>query len=84
MASIKNPYAVLGVPNDSDLATCKKAYKKLARSCHPDLVSGKEEQFLLISEAMKLIESGYKAPVLNYTKKRRNLKHVDLMHFDVY
>ena len=31
-----NPYEVLGVPEDADKQTIKKAYRKLAAEHHPD------------------------------------------------
>ena len=36
----KDFYAILGVPQDADAATIKKAYRKLARDLHPDQNAG--------------------------------------------
>lgn len=45
-----DPYAVLGVPSDSDFTAIKKAYYRRVKECHPDLFPGgeakaKEEEF---------------------------------------
>ena len=39
---MKNPYFVLGIPQDSPQADIKKAYQKLARKHHPDKNPGNE------------------------------------------
>ena len=36
----KDFYATLGVAKDADAATIKKAYRKLARTLHPDQHAG--------------------------------------------
>ncbi|MBF0170430.1 MAG: DnaJ domain-containing protein, partial [Nitrospinae bacterium] len=33
-------YTLLGVPRDADKAAIKKAYRKLAKECHPDKKPG--------------------------------------------
>jgi molecular chaperone DnaJ len=50
----KDFYAILGVPQDADEATIKKAYRKLARKHHPDQNAGDaaaEQRFKDIGEA---------------------------------
>ncbi len=50
----KDFYSILGVPQDADQATIKKAYRKLARKHHPDQNAGDaaaEQRFKDIGEA---------------------------------
>ncbi|GAA3809495.1 DnaJ C-terminal domain-containing protein [Cellulomonas soli] len=54
----KDFYGVLGVPKDADPATIKKAYRKLARSMHPDHNPGDavaEAKFKEIGEAYAVL-----------------------------
>jgi molecular chaperone DnaJ len=54
----KDFYAVLGVPKDADAATIKKAYRKLARTKHPDHNPGDakaEAEFKQIGEAYAVL-----------------------------
>ena len=54
----KDFYAVLGVPKDADATTIKKAYRKLARSMHPDHNPGDaaaEAKFKEIGEAYAVL-----------------------------
>src|SRR4029077_19372559 len=51
---MKDLYKTLGVPEDADDATIKKAYRKLAKEYHPDVTGGdkkKTERFKEINEA---------------------------------
>src|SRR6059036_2467528 len=51
-------YQVLGVARKATPTEIKKAYKRLARKCHPDLNPGdrgSEEQFKRISEAYEVL-----------------------------
>lgn len=53
-----NPYEILGVPQTASQDEIKKAYRKLAKSNHPDLNPGNkkaEEKFKAISHANDLI-----------------------------
>ena len=54
----KDFYAVLGVPSDADDAAIKKAYRKLARTHHPDKNAGDpaaEQKFKDITEAHSVL-----------------------------
>ena len=54
-----NYYDILGVEEDADSESIKKAYKKLAKQFHPDLnpddVESAEEQFKKINEAYHVL-----------------------------
>ena len=54
----KDFYAILGVPRDADEATIKKAYRKLARTHHPDRNPGdtaSEQRFKEVGEAHSVL-----------------------------
>ncbi len=55
---MRDPYEVLGVAKNADSATIKKAYRKLARTHHPDVRPGDkqaEERFKDIAAAYDLL-----------------------------
>ena len=54
-----NPYKVLGVPEDADKQTIKKAYRKLASEHHPDR-GGDEEKFKEVAEAYSILSDDQK------------------------
>jgi molecular chaperone DnaJ len=59
----KDYYAALGVPKDASAADIKKAYRKLARTHHPDANAGDakaEERFKEISEAYDVLSDAAK------------------------
>jgi molecular chaperone DnaJ len=51
----KDYYKVLGVPADADQKAITRAYRKLARSTHPDTNPGQEERFKEISAAYDVV-----------------------------
>jgi len=56
----KDFYAILGVPADADSGAIKKAYRKLARTLHPDQAPGDakaEKRFKEIGEAYAVLSS---------------------------
>jgi molecular chaperone DnaJ len=56
----KDFYAILGVPADADAAAIKKAYRKLARTLHPDQNPGDkaaEKRFKEIGEAYAVLSA---------------------------
>ena len=69
-ASLDDAYAVLGVNENDDMKTIKKAYKKLVRKYHPDIIAsqGKSEAYMQeataktqeINQAYEIIEESRK------------------------
>ena len=51
----KDFYAALGVAKDADAASIKKAYRKLARTHHPDANGGADARFKEIGEAYSVL-----------------------------
>src|SRR6185369_6539078 len=69
---MKDLYKILGVAENADEATIKKAYRKLAKEYHPDVTGGDKKK----TERFKEINEAY--DVLGDTKKRaeyERLKH---------
>jgi len=62
---MKDLYAILGVPENADADTIKKAYRKLAKQNHPDATGGDKKK----TERFKEIGDAY--DVLSDPKKRR-------------
>jgi len=68
--NIEDAYKVLGVSKDDDIKTVKKAYKKLVRQYHPDIIAsqGKDEAYMKeataktqeINQAYEMIEESRK------------------------
>ncbi len=55
-----DPWKVLGISEDSDIASIKRAYRRLVRTCHPDLFPHdpvRSRRFFQITEAYKKISS---------------------------
>src|ERR1051325_201189 len=69
---MKDLYKTLGVGEDADEATIKKAYRKLAKEFHPDVTGGDKKK----TERLKEINEAY--DVLSDKEKRAaylRLKH---------
>jgi molecular chaperone DnaJ len=72
----KDYYKLLGVSKEAGTAEIKRAFKKLAKECHPDLHAGdkaKEARFKEINEANS---------VLTDEKKRADYDYAQKMGFD--
>ncbi len=59
MATTPDYYKILGVPRDADANTIKKAFRKLARTHHPD-AGGDEAKFKEINEAYEVLSDDKK------------------------
>jgi curved DNA-binding protein len=60
---MKDLYAILGVPENADAETIKRAYRKLAKQNHPDATGGdrkKTERFKEVSDAYDVLSDGKK------------------------
>lgn len=66
-------YQILGLQPGASKDDIKKAFKKLAKQYHPDVVSGSAEKFKEISEAYEGLMSGQAEPA----SQRRNTKPDD-------
>ncbi len=63
MASQPDYYATLNVPRSADAEEIRKAYRRLARKCHPDLNPGDkaaEERFKKVQEAYDVLSDAKK------------------------
>jgi len=54
--SLENAYKLLGVNQGDDLTTIKKAYRKLVKQYHPDIVAGSGADRSIIEEATKKLQ----------------------------
>lgn len=70
-----NPFKVLGVSEDANKDTIKKAYKKLCVKWHPDNNNGDSTEFLKIRKAFNMLEKG------QHTVSGKCLVHTDIFHF---
>lgn len=65
MLSVVEAYRLLGIDGDADENTVKKACRRSLRKAHPDM-GGSTEQFLLVKEAIKLVEEYKPQPVFRF------------------
>ncbi|XVE67130.1 hypothetical protein DITRI_Ditri08aG0135900 [Diplodiscus trichospermus] len=78
MASSTSLYEVLGIPMSADGNEIKAAYRRLARTCHPDVVSVNQKemsanQFMKIHAAYSTLSDPIKRAVYDRDLYRRNL-----------
>ncbi|CCQ91747.1 hypothetical protein NITGR_80003 [Nitrospina gracilis 3/211] len=59
-ALIKNWYATLGVPEGSDLGTCRRAWKQLLAKYHKDLISEDDDAQQEASRMTQRINEAYR------------------------
>ncbi len=59
--TVNDYYSVLGLPVNSSVGDIKKAYRKKARECHPDINPSPDatEQFINITEAYEFLISNH-------------------------
>ncbi|XP_022762281.1 chaperone protein dnaJ 11, chloroplastic-like [Durio zibethinus] len=77
MASSTSLYEVLGIPVSANGNEIKAAYRRLARTCHPDVVSMNQKemsagQFMKIHEAYSTLSDPDKRAVYDRNLYRQN------------
>lgn len=77
----KNPYKVLGVDRSADEKTIRSAYKKLAKTWHPDLFQNEAEKKEAESK-MKEINEAY--DILGKPEKRAAFDAEDVSSVNIY
>lgn len=68
---MNNPYRTLGVPRDADLPTIKSAYRRLAKTLHPDHNPGDaaaEQRFKEVTEAYQVLADPIKRAALDRSR----------------
>ena len=79
---MENYYKLFDVPNDADLSTLRSAFRKKAKSCHPDLyqnVSPEErknlqKKFVRLSQAFETLSDPKKRQLFDLRLRKSSLK----------
>ena len=79
---MKNYYKLLEVPNDADISTLRSAFRKKAKSCHPDLfqhVSPEErknlqKKFVRLSQAYETLADPKKRHSFDQSLRKSSVK----------
>ena len=72
-----NYYMIFGVKPDADQSEIKSRYKKLAMQFHPDMATGDEEYFKLVTQAYAILSDPYKRAVYNIDLFSGSLSHIE-------
>jgi len=79
---MENYYKLFEVPNDADISTLRSAFRKKAKSCHPDLfqhVSPEErknlqKKFVRLSQAYETLSDPKKRKLLDLSLRKSSVK----------
>ena len=79
---MENYYKLFEVPNDADISTLRSAFRKKAKSCHPDLfqhVSPEERKnlqknFIRLSQAYETLADPKKRQLFDLRLKKYSVK----------
>ena len=68
---------LFGVRPDADMSEIKNSYKKLAMQFHPDMPTGDEEYFKLITGAYEVLGDSYKRAIYNIDLFSGSLSNIE-------
>ena len=79
---MKNYYKLFEVPNDADISTLRSAFRKKAKSCHPDLfqhVSSEErknlqKKFVRLTQAYETLSDPKKRQLFDLNLRKSSVK----------
>lgn len=77
----KTYYEILGIQQDADIHTIKKAYRHLALEVHPDKVNNNSEAFRNITEAYKTLSNPEEKAKYDKTLKPTKYPRIYKYHF---
>ena len=72
-----NYYMLFGVKPDANQSEIKSKYKKLAMQFHPDMPTGDEEYFKLVTAAYAVLSDPYQRAVYNIELFSGSLSHIE-------
>lgn len=72
-----NYYMLFGIKPDAEQSEIKSKYRKLAMQFHPDMPTGDEEYFKLVTSAYAILSDPYKRAVYNIDLFSGSLSHVE-------
>jgi curved DNA-binding protein CbpA len=72
---MRDPYKILGVPNDADRHTIQVAYRRLARRHHPDF-GGDQELMAVVNEAWAVLGDAARRDAFDAKRSRRPAANV--------
>mgnify|MGYP001297250431 FL=1 len=73
--TLKNYYELLGISQNADEKTIKKAFRKIAKEKHPDSGTGSDESMRIIIEAYKILSDPSKRFAYDHLLKKQKLQN---------
>jgi curved DNA-binding protein CbpA len=74
----RDPYLVLGVPRQASAEEIARAYRRAARTSHPDSVGGSAERFHVVSDAYDELRDPQRRTVYDQSHPLARSRRVDL------
>jgi len=77
----KNLYRILGVNQKADSVEIKKAYRRAAKKCHPDISPKGEERFKEVQEAFETLSDPERKAAYDREISKRSVPHTSSFNY---